>query len=92
MISKTCECSQILIVDDEMYNILAIKMMIKQYNQLLICDSAINGQEAVDKVKQRLNYKNMCCKNYDVIFMDIDMPIMNGYQACKELLALYKEK
>lgn len=38
-------------------------------------ETANNGQEAVDKIeKMREDY-------YDLVFMDIQMPIMNGYEA-----------
>jgi len=37
-------------------------------------DTAWNGQEAVDKIKQH---------NYDAVLMDVQMPIMDGYTATK---------
>jgi CheY-like chemotaxis protein len=37
---------------------------------------ANNGQEAVDMIKNQ-------AENFDIIFMDIQMPIMNGYEATK---------
>jgi two-component system sensor histidine kinase/response regulator len=37
-------------------------------------DIANNGKEAVEKCK---------CDKYSLILMDIDMPIMNGYEATK---------
>ncbi len=40
------------------------------------CDTAVNGKEAVEKAKN---------KSYDVIFMDVRMPVMNGYKATKEI-------
>jgi len=41
-------------------------------------DIATNGQEALKKSKE---------KRYTLILMDIDMPIMNGYEATKRIRA-----
>jgi len=46
------------------------------------CDTAINGKEAVEKVQNN---------SYDLIFMDVRMPIMNGYEATKEIRKLNKD-
>jgi len=40
------------------------------------CDTAVNGKDAIEKVKQT---------NYDIIFMDVRMPILNGLKATKEI-------
>lgn len=39
-------------------------------------DTACNGKEAVEMLK------NSDAGTYDIIFMDIQMPLMNGYEAC----------
>lgn len=43
------------------------------------CDIAYNGQEAVEK------FEASKPGHYDVIFMDIQMPVMNGYDAAKAI-------
>ena len=42
-------------------------------------DEALNGKEAIDKIDRRVR-KN-CCKKYDLVLMDINMPIMDGIKA-----------
>jgi signal transduction histidine kinase/DNA-binding response OmpR family regulator len=63
---------QILLVEDNEFNqILAIDTL-KDLAPNIQIDVANNGQEAIDKASLRL---------YDVILMDIQMPILNGVQA-----------
>ncbi|CAK63838.1 unnamed protein product (macronuclear) [Paramecium tetraurelia] len=76
-----CNCKQILIVDDEMINILGLQLMLKSFN--LESDSSYNGQEALIKLEQA-----HCL--YDFIFMDINMPIMDGFATTKAIIEKYK--
>ena len=63
----------ILVCDDEEL----IRNVIKEYLTLdnYMVDEASDGKEAVEKAKN---------VNYDLIIMDIMMPHMDGYLACKE--------
>jgi signal transduction histidine kinase len=63
---------RILCVDDEKLNLLVVKKILAKWG--IEADEAVNGQEAVE----------MCMtKAYDVIFMDINMPVMDGFEASK---------
>jgi len=65
---------RILVVDDSS---LQQKMMAVMLRKLgFQADIAENGEEAVKALDK---------ENYDVIFMDICMPVMNGWQATREI-------
>ena len=65
---------RVLVVDDEKL----IRDVIKEYLLLenIKVDEAENGLQAVDKVKHN---------DYDIIIIDIMMPKMDGYTACREI-------
>ncbi len=75
---KSCGCPEILITDDEIFNIMALKQAVKKYNFKI--DTAENGMVAVEKVKKykRCDDCTKECINYKIILMDLEMPIMNG--------------
>jgi len=54
---------------------------LKKYN--LNTDCAYNGDTALKKVNEKLD--ELCCKYYKLIFMDIEMPIKNGFTASREV-------
>ncbi|EAS07038.2 ATPase, histidine kinase-, DNA gyrase B (macronuclear) [Tetrahymena thermophila SB210] len=83
----TCSCPSILLVDDNDFNLYALEIRLKPYN--IYVDKANNGFLALQKVQARY-YSNQCCQNYQLIFMDIDMPVKNGYQAAQEINLFFK--
>ncbi|CAD8200344.1 unnamed protein product [Paramecium pentaurelia] len=83
-----CNCIQILNVDDVRFNHSAIEALLSQHKMKM--DSAYNGQQAIEKIKQKLN--STCCKTYKLIFMDIEMPVKNGYQASKDITEILKQQ
>jgi len=72
---------QILLVDDIEMNRKIVLMMLKKKD--IECDIAINGYEAVKAFQK---------KDYDIIFMDCQMPIMDGYESTSEIRSLENGK
>ena len=73
-LARECVCAKFLVVDDEPMNIMVIQNYIKKINE--DCETAPNGKIAVDKVIERS--KKECCGYYDIIFMDLNMPVLDG--------------
>jgi PAS domain S-box-containing protein len=70
--SANLKGKKILVVDDNRMNRMVAKVILKDYD--VIISEAINGEEAVNYLKN-----NPC----DLVLMDIQMPVLNGYQASK---------
>lgn len=67
---------KVLAVDDNNVNRMIINKMLKKYK--VEADIAEGGVEAMNIIKQQE-------KHYDLILMDIEMPIKDGYQTTREI-------
>jgi two-component system CAI-1 autoinducer sensor kinase/phosphatase CqsS len=72
--AKVLKQKKILIVDDQELSRLLIKKIV--IDLVAVVDEAKNGLEALKKIANN---------QYDLIFMDIEMPEMNGYEAAKNI-------
>ncbi|MDE7028499.1 MAG: response regulator [Lachnospiraceae bacterium] len=73
----------ILIVEDKRINMEIVKGFLEDTG--LMIDEAGNGREAVDKIKE------MKEGTYDLVFMDISMPVMRGDEAAMEIRKIERE-
>ncbi|WP_175445403.1 response regulator [Ulvibacter litoralis] len=69
----------ILIVEDNRINQTVTKKILENNNAL--CSIANNGEEAISKVKNNA---------YDLVLMDINMPLKNGMEATQEIRTFNK--
>ncbi|MXV30851.1 chemotaxis-specific protein-glutamate methyltransferase CheB, partial [Aeromonas veronii] len=69
---------KVLVVDDSSFFRRRVSEIINQDPMLTVIDTAQNGREAVDKAMSL---------RPDVITMDIEMPVMDGISAVREIMA-----
>ncbi|MFM7079309.1 MAG: response regulator, partial [Bacteroidota bacterium] len=65
---------RILVVEDNDINRLVINRMLKDFN--IVAEHATNGQEALE---------NLTLNHFDLILLDMEMPVMNGYECIQEI-------
>jgi two-component system, chemotaxis family, chemotaxis protein CheY len=65
----------ILLVDDYEVARTTVREMLR-WHDLKVCGEAKDGKEAIQKVKEL---------NPDVVLLDVNMPVMNGMEAAREI-------
>jgi two-component system LytT family response regulator len=65
-----------LLIDDERLAREELKSLLKEYHEIEIIDEAKNGEEGIQKIKEL---------KPDLIFLDINMPGINGFDMIKQL-------
>ena len=86
-----CNCVDILVVDDEKFNVMATQKMIKNIGYE--SDAAYNGEECINLIKEKQKLNCKCQKNYyKLIFLDIVMPVLDGISAAKKIQEMIDNK
>lgn len=67
---------KLLVADDHLLFIEGLKFILKDELHIDIVGTALNGREAIDKCNKEM---------FDVILMDINMPLIDGVDATREI-------
>lgn len=72
-------CKILLAEDNEINQQVAMELLKSKGAEV---DLAENGEEAVQQVKNRMDIEG---EKYDLILMDLQMPVMDGYEATRQI-------
>jgi signal transduction histidine kinase/CheY-like chemotaxis protein len=73
-----------LLVDDNPINVKLLTAMVRKLNHTY--SVAYNGLEAVQQFNRSVEQR----QSFDTIFMDVSMPVMNGFEATRQIRQLEK--
>ena len=73
----------VLIVDDSKLMRIMLKKIVEELQIFDLIEEAENGQVALEKLND---------VNFDIILLDIEMPIMNGVEALREIRLSHNAK
>ncbi|MBS2005221.1 MAG: response regulator transcription factor, partial [Cyanobacteria bacterium SZAS LIN-5] len=70
---------QVMLVEDHALTRMGLKTALKRTEDIKVITEASNGQEAIELAEKH---------HPDVILMDVGMPVMDGIQSAREILAV----
>ncbi len=66
----------VLLVDDSPYNLLVLNELLKSIPKVTSVKTAMNGEQALEAIER---------EHFNCVFMDLHMPVMDGYEAAERL-------
>lgn len=73
---------QVLIVDDHFFIRKKVRSILEQHQRFQVCGEAADGANAIEEAKRL---------RPDVIILDVTMPVLNGFEAAREIEATLPE-
>lgn len=87
---SACDCNyKVLLIDDQCYNMIPIKMQLKNMLKVDIL-TATNGKQGFEAFK-RDAYDDCCHKRIAFVLMDLNMPIMDGMESAGAICDFFTE-
>ena len=87
MIEITGNFSEVLIVDDDSFNLMALELILSKFKVKSV--RAFNGQQALDKIQER-HHNFSKSQVFSLVFMDYHMPVKDGVETTKEIMKMFK--
>ena len=80
---------QFLVANDDSYSLFFISTSVSQLKNVGHLDKAEDGKVALELVQKNVLQDDIQNNFYDAIFLDLDMPHLNGNEACKQIQQYY---
>jgi len=81
---KSTETSKVLVANDDPTQLMFLAVILDKMN--LRASQATNGYEAFKLVRNAIdNYQ----KVFDLVILDLNMPVMDGHDACKKISKIF---
>lgn len=67
-----------MVVDDNFFNVGVLTSLLTEFNSQTRISECYNGHQCIDKIEEKMLIATGPLL-YDIIFLDINMPQMNGF-------------
>ena len=85
-----CRCADVVVVDDDPFQLLSLENLLGEFK--LTVFPCYHGKEALKAVKERVLHPCcLQCKPFKMVFIDCNMPIIDGYECTKKMMEVFSE-